>query len=820
MIQIPDESILLAPGALHLSLYDMVHRQKGNCLNIQIFSVETYIRTLLPQAGPSEIETLYACQAALRALPETNSFSASRADLDFLKACLRFLKLAALYGIERFPETTRKERDLNEVLTLLGPVPLGVPTRADLEAIDVPYTKIFILPTEWTFEQSYWIDFLLAHGARLLENETKSEPPVYLSCANARKQMEIVADRILERRLPATDVFVALADPGDQEVLAQIFDAHRIPYTLLRQPQTTTVPDRFLAGLRYLRQPDKETYLALIQALYPEESAPVVRYLNHFDGIELDAIPYEDNALISERRYLTWQQEELDAKAWMESHRALQAWTRHDVEALAAEIQATIPEPTEEDLNAFDTIVQNYASIASQIETGDDFSLFIQFLERASFAQTAQSLSGVLVGTRQEISPLRPTTFFLGAHAKVFPALSMYSGIFDESFLAHTTFPPLKERLNKQRQAIFSTLGACAELTIIVPQSDYAGKSLEASAELESWVAKRPTFVNIPDVFATTVPGFDLDPGQAQSLFFKNGRHTTTFSKVSTFEQCPLRYYLRYGLALNRPKTQDDIRVDGSLLSRVLQRARTLRNATFAELTRDQIRSLVAEEFAFAKKIFPSRTAAFDSLIVEYGARIHDLISTLEIFEDRLHLALLNKEYELDQGFGWKDVSVEMKGPIEKYDPMKVSFLVVDPALEEAGIFDDKGGLGVFDLSLKQHAVPQSAFKVNYRTTQPDAIEISETQKNDEVSLQRFVDGWAVQDLPPAAQDPLLEKVLKKVPTYTEKEEKMQSKVEQALERLAQGDILPVHEKSACVYCPYKIICRNGASTKEKGERA
>ena len=181
--------------------------------------------------------------------------------------------------------------------------------------------------------------------------------------------------------------------------------------------------------------------------------------MNHFDGIELDAIPYEDNALISERRYLTWQQEELDAKAWMESHRALQAWTRHDVEALAAEIQATIPEPTEEDLNAFDTIVQNYASIASQIETGDDFSLFIQFLERASFAQTAQSLSGVLVGTRQEISPLRPTTFFLGAHAKVFPALSMYSGIFDESFLAHTTFPPLKERLNKQRQAIFSTLG-------------------------------------------------------------------------------------------------------------------------------------------------------------------------------------------------------------------------------------------------------------------------------------------------------------------------------------------------------------------------
>ncbi|WP_289116460.1 PD-(D/E)XK nuclease family protein, partial [uncultured Dubosiella sp.] len=275
-----------------------------------------------------------------------------------------------------------------------------------------------------------------------------------------------------------------------------------------------------------------------------------------------------------------------------------------------------------------------------------------------------------------------------------------------------------------------------------------------------------------------------------------------------------------YGLALSRPKAQDDLLVDGSLLSRGLQRARTLRNATFAELTRDQIRSLVAEEFAFAKKIFPSRTAAFDSLIVEYGARIHDLISTLEIFEDRLHLALLNKEYELDQGFGWKDVSVEMKGPIEKYDPMKVSFLVVDPALEEAGIFDDKGGLGVFDLSLKQHAVPQSAFKVNYRTTQPDAIEMSETQKNDEVSLQRFVDGWAVQDLPPAAQDPLLEKVLKKVPTYTEKEEKMQSKVEQALERLAQGDILPVHEKSACVYCPYKIICRNGASTKEKGERA
>lgn len=191
----------------------------------------------------------------------------------------------------------------------------------------------------------------------------------------------------------------------------------------------------------------------------------------------------------------------------------------------------------------------------------------------------------------------------------------------------------------------------------------------------------------------------------------------------------------------------------------------------------------------------------------------------MDVFESRLHLSLLNKEYELNHGFQWENMNIEMKGSLEGYDPMKVSFLVMDPALEEAGIFDDKGGLGVFDLSLKQIASTQDAFKVSYRSTQPEAFMVSEKQKNEQVLMDRFVDGWMVQDLPETVQDEWLAKVVKKKPTYAQKEEALQEHTEQVLSQLAQGEILPIHEKSACVYCPYKLVCRNGAIPKEKGEK-
>lgn len=819
MIQIPDRSIILAPSSLHLNLYETIYQQKGNCLNIQINSIDTYIRSLIQKEAKTEIEILYAYKNALRDLPESNAFARSKQDLDFLRTCLRFMKQVKMYDVKIFPDTTKKEQNLKEILELLLPIDIDQPTIEDLSHCVFHPEKIYILKTELSLDEMYWANYLIEQGAHWLDNLGPKEAPQYLACANTRKEMEVCAQEILNEDLRAEDVYIALADPNDQEVLCQIFDAHHIPYTLLHPFSTTTIPEQFIACLSFVFEPSKDTYMTMIKTLFKEESIPVCDYLEQFDQVDLSAISYEDNALISEKQFFQWQQEEEQAKAWIDKHDQFRSWTIGDMESIAQYIQSLTSDPSQEDLDAFDTILKEYVSIMDQIKEKQDLSLFVQFLMRQSFTPTVRSLSGVLVGNRKEMSALRPKTFFLGAHAKLFPALATYSGIFDENYAAHTSLPPLKDRLLAQRTSIFSVLDQLPSLTIIVGQSDYSGKALETSAELDAWIGSRARFVNLADRSVASVPAFHLNANQARSLFFKNNQHSASFTKVNTFEQCPLRYYLRYGLSLERKRENKDISVNGQLLARILQKAKLLHEKNYAELSYPDVYDLVEKEFAFAKTIFPQKVGWFDSLICEYASRIHELIKTLDVFENRLHLSLLNKEYELDHGFQWENMNIEMKGSLEGYDPMKVSFLVMDPALEEAGIFDDKGGLGVFDLSLKQIASAQDAFKVSYRSTQPEAFMVSEKQKSEQVLMDRFVDGWMVQDLPETIQDEWLAKVAKKKPTYVQKEEALQEHVEQVLSQLAQGEILPIHEKSACVYCPYKLVCRNGAIPKEKGER-
>ena len=104
-----------------------------------------------------------------------------------------------------------------------------------------------------------------------------------------------------------------------------------------------------------------------------------------------------------------------------------------------------------------------------------------------------------------------------------------------------------------------------------------------------------------------------------------------------------------------------------------------------------------------------------------------------------------------------------------------------------------------------------------FRSSQPSASPILNKQFEAKVLDERFIKGWKVQDLPGGIQDELLLEVKKKVPTFQEKEQGIQEKLEQVLTSLKAGEILPVHEEGACTRCPYKAICRNGAIRKEKG---
>ena len=56
MIQIPDNSTILAPATLHLSLYKEILKQKRDCLGIQVLTLSSWLSSFYHGQTKSDIE--------------------------------------------------------------------------------------------------------------------------------------------------------------------------------------------------------------------------------------------------------------------------------------------------------------------------------------------------------------------------------------------------------------------------------------------------------------------------------------------------------------------------------------------------------------------------------------------------------------------------------------------------------------------------------------------------------------------------------------------------------------------------------------------
>ena len=802
MLTIPEHSILIVPSALHLAFYKEIFSQKQNCLDIELFSLETFIDSFLLQKEPETIELLYQCKQALQSLSEDNAFYSSRNDIDFLNTILSFLRMVKLFKIENLPTSTKKEKDVYEILEKTKHIPLK--ESQEIQAESIPFDRVYILKKEYNEIQSYWVHFLIKNKAHWLESDVE-QVKHYWSCANVRKEIEVVANEILNQEYKAEDVFIAIDNDNERYVLSQIFDAHQIPYTFLKSDAISNIPQQWSSCLKYVRHASMDTYLDVVKAMYPKSGQCVCQYHELFKGVRLSDMEYEENALIDEETFISYQQLEQDCLQWECAHSFIKDWNQNNLQAIGTAIQNIYPNPSEEDLSTFESIVQTIAYAQPYLKDEEDLTFLIQYIEHMQASRSLESIQGVLIGRRQDISALRPITFYLGVHSKVFPGLHLYNGIFNEAYLAKTTFTPLQQRLQEQRNQIFAGLSQPQTLYVLFPQSDYQGKSFEASYEMNEWMHKKPVFQALRDPSFIIPPKFDVSSENSQQLFFQDQMYQSSYSRIHAFNDCPLKHYLRYGLSLKADYQKDPLKVRKEFLERVLLNARVMKQKQYKELTMEDVQHLVESEFHFARMIFTQKEVWFQEQIHEYTFRIHALLDQLNVLETQLHLQLLNKEYQIQENRNFKDVQVEMKGSLQAYDAYAANFLLFND------IMDPTHPLGSFQLSLKPRTEEHKALNVSYRSSQPEYSENAEKALNDSVLEKSVIDGWKLQDLPDTISDPLLKKIQKKAPSYQDCQQKLEDSLDFVLEKIEEGTIAPSHAKDACVYCPYKAICRNSA---------
>ena len=68
-MKILDQGIIIAPGSLHLAVYDEIFKEKGNCLNLSALTLNSFLLSHLKTKAPTPLELIFQYAKALKDLP-------------------------------------------------------------------------------------------------------------------------------------------------------------------------------------------------------------------------------------------------------------------------------------------------------------------------------------------------------------------------------------------------------------------------------------------------------------------------------------------------------------------------------------------------------------------------------------------------------------------------------------------------------------------------------------------------------------------------------------------------------------------------------
>jgi ATP-dependent helicase/DNAse subunit B len=839
MIQIPDNSTILAPATLHLSLYKEILKQKKDCLGIQVLTLSSWLSSFYHGQNKSDIEILYLYKDALKNISLSNAFYSSKEDYDFLNACLDFIKMAKTYQIHDFPCSTQKEKDLHEILNLLYPIQLKEDQTQDVLSSLPDLENIYILKKEYSQLDSYWIQVLIDHGAKWL-GDKQLLTTHYYSVANARKQMEVIANLIIENDYSADDIFIALNNPSDINVLTQILTAHKIPFTTIQEVHTTSIYNEWIHYLTWAKDMDLKSFLNVVQTLYPNDNYLLQYYTlfpEQFLKFEpfLTTLPYKDNEIIDSYQFTSYQKLEQDTLEWIHDHAFL--FDAYDFIKMAKHIQNLHEQVTKEDLNAFNDVMSLIQDVHTHIHNANDLNILIHQIQNLSANQKANSIEGVFIGSRQDITNLRPIVFLTGTNASAFPALKLHTGIFDEAYVQNTDLPNLETRIQNQQAQIFDCLSLCEILYVFYPQSDYQGKNYEPSSDIENWLQQKAKFITTPDSFNWTTPNIDLNETTAKSIFFKDDHFKGSISRLESYARCPFSHALKYGLYLKEKEDITDIRIRGSILHHVLEVISKDRQE-YTSLSKEEIHHYVENEFSFAKEVLLQQVPWFDSQIEEITEKLMLIFEQLHNFESNWHMNMDKQEHKFSYSYPWNGYTIDLYGYIDRIDSSNTSFCIFDYKSSDKDIkiddfekglslqlatytlaYEKESGLipvGCFYIALRTTPETFTYGKLNYRKKIPELTVNDEKDIADTFKVNRRLNGWHFSDASIYCDDIKRYMPVKRAnPSLETIKEEWTQVVDSLLEDIKSGQALPNHVQDACKFCAYRSICRNSANEVE-----
>ena len=836
-MNIPDNSIILAPASYHLALYQQILKEKNNCMNIEVITLSSFVQRYLYTPTSETLTYLYMYRERISKLSKENAFYTSKDDSMFLTACFNFIRWMKLYHVlvSDLPQSTTKENDLKEVISTCIDIQTLEDEKENILKRMPDLDSVYILNKQFDFLENDWVASLLQKGAHILQScqQTKVQ---YWSCANTKKEAQCIAQTILDKNYNANDVFVATNNESEKQVLAQFFDYHQIPYTFIREISQSTIAIEWDACLNWIQKKDLDSYLNLIEILYPKDFEDIYLYLQTFPDQfnvwekRLESIPFEKNNLMKEEDYQALQNLEKTVLNWNKEHHFIYDWSIHSFESIAKAIQEKHEIIEKEDLNIFHMVNDYYLSCKDFIQTSDDLTILIDRISNISGSSLTE-IKGVLIGNRKEISGIRPITFLMGANAQNYPSLVCQDGIFNEEYISKINkLPSLQERLNLQRKQMKDSIFYNQEFYALFAQADYEGKGYEPSNELKEWLEiKEPSFQSLKENNIYEKTEFQLNPNDIQKTFFQ--KSSLSVSRLETFAKCPLQHYLKYGLCLKDKQEWDDIRTKGTILHSILEKTVSKYGKDYVKLSKAELKNYVRNEFEFIKKVYPNKTRWINQQIEDFTNQTTLVFKQLEFFEQNWRMHTFEQEKKFEKIFKWNDMELVFTGYVDRIDASDSSFCIFDYKsgnrqldLEhyQTGLSlqlltyticyqeqTKKHPVGAFYIKLRAPFTSSTAYKLSYPSRKEGWAQENDKEDIQEFIEQKFINGWDFNGFDNYLDNNSQVSFTKKKESFEECKEQWPIIINGLLDDMNKGNIAPNHTSDACTYCSFSRICRN-----------
>lgn len=828
MIKMPKKGTILAPSSLHLVLYQELLKQQDHYLSLQVLSLASFLDTFFPKKE-SETSYLIQVQKALENVPSTNDFYKSIDDPIFLEECLRFMRLAKTFSQSTWPAGTKKEKDLKVILNLLKDLELGQ-SEGSIPSLE----DVYILRTPYSAWDALWVEQLLQAGAKWLDSKPTSTRQSYVSLGTPRKQAQWIAQTIVEKQWNAEDVLIACCDSQDSFVLEQMFEAYKIPYTLLKENHNNPILNQWVQAIQYLIEPSLKNFLQFVKILgakYAYFEDYFALFPEAFPSMDLVHPAYSDNPFMNEKDWQKVLNSEAKIKDWMDKH------PMAGLEDMAAIIQEANA-PTQDNIQIFGQVQTILCDAIDASESKPNYRIALHQIKSLHQARNASDISGVLIGNKNTLCALRPNVFLCSAHADGYPVLDQETGIFNETYIMHTSLPSLDTRNKLQKAYLEETLGQVQNLIVTIPQANYQGEAYQESLDMKQFLGKESYFIDVKDPSIWQQPTFSIDAQQAKALYLKENTLHGSVSSFEKFVRCPLTYYLTYGLHLKEQKSWADLRTRGSILHTILEKLTNIYGEKFATCDRQVLQDTLNAEYAWLENTFPSKKVWISQQKMTLLTQLEAIFHNLAKFQDQWHMQISEQEKEFTMELPWDDYIISFHGYIDRIDTSDTSFMIFDykSSEKEWKYSEFKQGLslqlatytiayqkessllplGHYYIALKTKPVKQEAIKVNYKRKKDNWSEISlEDVQNKSFSK---LNGKDYEDVSIYADEKMLQ-TSKRDLSFNQMKEEWQTIVQSIAQDILSGQIQPNYLKDACKYCPYRCICRNARKEETKPNR-